>query len=147
MLNRWNFLKTGFYEGIKIVLEVIRSRDRRTLHDYIDQVNAYERGAYFIHEWAPYDDVVNHNTGHETVNQSMDEWVRGDVQTKTTESVWRLLKRTIIGAYHRVSLKDLRAYLDELEWRLNNRDNPWLFRDTLLKLLNSENLPYQGLKA
>lgn len=35
--------------------------------------------------------------------------------------------------------------LDELEWRFNNRDNPYLFRDTLLKLIKSENLPYQEL--
>ncbi|KKW14358.1 MAG: hypothetical protein UY53_C0001G0074 [Parcubacteria group bacterium GW2011_GWA2_50_10] len=27
-----------------------------------------------------------------------------------------------------------------LIWRVNNRDNPYLFRDTLLKLLKSEKL-------
>ncbi len=27
------------------------------------------------------------------------------------------------------------------------RDNPYLFRDTLLKLIQSENLPYQELVA
>ena len=32
------------------------------------------------------------------------------------------------------------AYLDELEWRFGNRNNPWLFRDTLTKLLESEHL-------
>jgi len=37
------------------------------------------------------------------------------------------------------------VYLDELEWRFNNRENPYLFRDTLLKLISSENLPYQDL--
>jgi hypothetical protein len=37
------------------------------------------------------------------------------------------------------------AYLDELEWRFNNRENPYLFRDTLLRLIASENLPYQRL--
>ena len=39
----------------------------------------------------------------------------------------------------------LDAYLDELEWRFNNREDPYLFRDTLLKLIQSENLPYQRL--
>ena len=37
------------------------------------------------------------------------------------------------------------AYLDELEWRFNNRENPYLFRDTLLKLINSDNLEYKEL--
>jgi len=32
------------------------------------------------------------------------------------------------------------AYLDELEWRFNNRDNPYLFRDTLKRLLLSNRL-------
>jgi len=39
----------------------------------------------------------------------------------------------------------LPAYLDELEWRYNNRDNPFLFRDTLLQLVKGEALPYREL--
>ena len=54
-------------------------------------------------------------------------------------------KRSVIGSYHKLSTKHLDAYLDELEWRFNNRDNPYLFRDTLLKLINSDNLPYEKL--
>ena len=41
--------------------------------------------------------------------------------------------------------KHLDAYLDELEWRFSNRKNPCLFRDTLMKLVKAENLPYQEL--
>ena len=41
----------------------------------------------------------------------------------------------------------LLAYLDEIAFRFNNRDNPYLFRDTLLKLIGAENLPYQELVA
>jgi hypothetical protein len=37
------------------------------------------------------------------------------------------------------------SYLDEMAWRFNNRDNRYLFRDTLLKLIHSENLRYQEL--
>jgi hypothetical protein len=54
-------------------------------------------------------------------------------------------KRSIVGSYHKVSTKHLDAYLDELEWRYNNRNNPFLFRDTLLKLLVSSNLKYKAL--
>jgi len=32
-----------------------------------------------------------------------------------------------------------------MAFRYNNRRNPHLFRDTLLKLIGSENLPYQQL--
>ena len=44
-------------------------------------------------------------------------------------------------------VKHLDAYLDELEWRFNNRDNPYLFGDTLIKLLGSENMEYKELVA
>ena len=58
-----------------------------------------------------------------------------------------MLKRSIIGAYHKISVKHLDAYLDELEWRYNNRDNPWLFRDTLMRLLEAEHVRYKDLVA
>ena len=48
-------------------------------------------------------------------------------------------------AGERGEIGHLDAYLDELEWRFNNRNNPYLFRDTLLKLIQAENLPYQEL--
>lgn len=35
------------------------------------------------------------------------------------------------------------AYLDELEWRFSNRENKFLFRCSLLKLIGSKNLDYQ----
>ena len=87
------------------------------------------------------------DTVHETVNHSADEWVRGKVHTNTAESVWSLFDRSVIGAFHHVSIKHIDLYAQELEWRFNNRGNPWLFRDTLLKLLTSENLEYQDLVA
>lgn len=78
---------------------------------------------------------------------SAEEWVRGDVHTNSVEGAWSLLKRSIVGSYHKVSVKYLDSYLDELEWRFNNRDNPYLFRDTLLKLIKSANLEYSQLTA
>ena len=71
--------------------------------------------------------------------------MRGNVHTNNIESVWSLLKRSIIGSYHKVSTKHLDAYLDELEWRFNNRENPYLFRDTLLRLLGCPGLEYKAL--
>ena len=133
--------------GGKIVLKVIQARDRATLHEFIGQVTADETVAYFTDEWAPYEGIEDEDTTHETVNHSIEEWVRGDVHTNTIENIWSLLKRSIIGAYHQVSLKHLDAYLDELEWRFNNRDNPFLFRDTLLRLLDAKHVEYKELVA
>ena len=74
-----------------------------------------------------------------------EEYVRGKVHANSIENVWSLLKRSIIGSYHQVSAKHLDAYLDELEFRFNNRENPYMFRDAMLKLLLAETLPYAKL--
>jgi len=84
---------------------------------------------------------------HESVNHGIREYVRGNVHTNTVESVWSLFKRAVAGSWHQISVKHLPAYLDEMEFRFNGRENPYLFRDTLLVLLHGEYLPYKKLTA
>jgi transposase-like protein len=84
---------------------------------------------------------------HKTVNHKSGVYVDGDVYTNTIESAFSLLKRGIVGTWHRISAKHLQAYLDEMCFRFDNRKNPYLFRDTLLKLLQSEHLEYKQLVA
>jgi transposase-like protein len=127
-------------------LEVIDHADSETLYKFI-QEHAAEIKALYTDELPAYKVLEKKGIKHETVNHSADEWVKGDVHTNSVENIWSLLKRSIVGSYHQVSKKHLDAYLDELEWRFNNRENPHLFRDTLSKLINSENLPYQELVA
>jgi transposase-like protein len=81
------------------------------------------------------------------VNHSAKEWVVGDVHTNGIEGVWSLFKRSIIGSFHKVSVKHLDRYLDELEWRFNNRDNPHMFRDALIRLAHGNPLRYHALIA
>jgi transposase-like protein/IS1 family transposase len=128
--------------GGDVVLQVVGDNGRETLHGFINDntLPAIER--IITDEWPAYRGI---SKNHETVNHSAEEWVRGDVHTNTVEGVWSLFKRSITGSYHKLSAKHLDAYLDELEWRYNNRKNQYLFRDTLIRLLQSENLPYQTL--
>jgi transposase-like protein len=83
---------------------------------------------------------------HRTINHTK-EYAHGDVHTNTIESAFSLLKRGIVGTWHKVSAKHLPAYLDEMCFRFNNRKNPYLFRDTILKLIASPNLEYKNLTA
>ena len=133
--------------GGEIRLQVAEDRTRKVLHEIVLKNTEPDAEAIYTDDWPAYDGLADHDTVHETVNHSAEEWVRGNVHTNTVEGVWSLLKRSIIGSYHHVSVKHLDAYLDELEWRFGNRNNPWLFRDTLMKLLESENLSYQELIA
>lgn len=131
----------------QIRLQVASGTDRETLHAIIHKHVKPDAPSIFTDEWPAYKGIGDSDTVHETVNHKAEEWVRGDAHTQTVESVWSLLKRSIVGSYHKVSVKHLDAYLDELEWRFNNRENPYLFRDTLMKLLQSDSMPYAKLIA
>jgi transposase-like protein len=82
---------------------------------------------------------------HDDVDHSSEEWVRGEVHTQGIENAWSLLKRSLVGSYHKLSAKHLSAYLDEFTFRFNGRENPYLFRDTLLRLIGEEPLTYEEL--
>jgi transposase-like protein len=96
-----------------------------------------------IYPWAL--DKMQKNL-HKTINHSK-HYAHGDVHTNTVESAFSLLKRGIVGTWHKVSAKHLAAYLDEMVFRFNNRKNQFLFRDTLIKLILSPNLEYKELTA
>ena len=67
--------------------------------------------------------------------------------TNSVEGVWSLLKRSIVGAWHQISAKHLDAYLSEVEFRFNNRHNPYIFETIMTRLLDREALRYRELTA
>ena len=133
--------------GGGIRLEIIPDVKRATLHDFISRTVQDETDAIYTDELASYLGIADHNTRHETVNHSIEEWAIGDVHTNTIEGVWSLFKCSIIGAFHQVSAKHLDRYLEELEWRFSNRENDHIFVDTLRRMVNTEALPYRELVA
>ncbi|MEX2247801.1 MAG: IS1595 family transposase [Dehalococcoidia bacterium] len=133
--------------GGEVRLKVDKRNDRKTLHGFIRSVVADDAEAIMTDDWHPYKGIGDANTRHEIINHTQEEWVRGQVHTNTVEGVWSLLKRSVVGSYHQLSAKHLQAYADEMAFRYNNRQNPFLFRDAMLRLIRSGNLPYQALIA
>lgn len=60
--------------------------------------------------------------GHQTVNHSKNEYVRGDATTNRIEGFFSLVRRSIDGIYHNVSVEHLPKYLAECSFRYGNRD-------------------------
>jgi transposase-like protein len=61
---------------------------------------------------------------HRSVNHSIEWIVPGTrIQTNTIESSFSLLKRGLIGSFHRVSIQHLHRYLSEFEFRFNIRED------------------------
>jgi hypothetical protein len=74
-----------------------------------DDANVYDRPG----RWFP--------AGHETVNHSAKEYVRGDAYTNTVEGYFSILKRGIYGIYQHVSEAHLHRYLAEFDFRYSYR--------------------------
>jgi transposase-like protein len=131
-------------------LRLIRAKDAtaKTVQEIIDAHVGQDVEVIMTDESAIYPWALKKlpKENHKTINHTK-AYAHGDIHTNTIESAFSLLKRGIVGTWHKVSAKHLPAYLDEMCFRFNNRKNPYLFRDTILKLIASPNLEYKNLTA
>jgi transposase-like protein len=88
-----------------------------------------------------------HGSKHKTIRHESKVYVEGDVHTNTVESAFSLLKRGIMGSWHKISAKHLPAYLDEVQFRFNRRKNANLFLDTLRHMITAPVLTFEKLTA
>ena len=133
--------------GGEVRIEAVPNIKKATLHAFIQRNTRPDTEAIYTDELRSYLGIADHDTRHETVRHSIEEWVVGDVHTNSVEGVWSLLKRSIVGAWHQVSAKHLDAYLSEVEFRINNRDNPYIFEAVMVRLLDRQALRYRELTA
>jgi transposase-like protein len=84
---------------------------------------------------------------HKTIKHKAKVYVDGDVHTNTVESAFSLLKRGIIGSWHKISAKHLESYLEEMEFRFNRRHSKDLFLDTLRHMVTADPLTFERLTA
>jgi hypothetical protein len=85
---------------------------------------------------------------HRMVNHTIEWIVPGtDIHTNTVESSFSLLKRGLIGSFHRISIKHLHRYLSEFEFRWNIRKDEDRFSRTLRRMAGIAPMPYVELIA
>src|SRR5438552_13782443 len=131
--------------GGDIRLKVIPHARQRWMTEFIKEATDPSAEVY-TDDHRAYKDLPLRRA-HKSVNHSAGEDVRADVHTNTVEGVWSLFRRSIVGSYHQLSVKHMPAYLDEIAFRFNNRENPFLFRDTVMNLLKAKALPFKALVA
>jgi|CXWL01.1.fsa_nt_gi transposase-like protein len=59
--------------------------------------------------------------GHQSVNHSIGEYVRGDVHVNTLEGYFSIFKRGMVGTYQHCGEQHLQRYLAEFDFRMNHR--------------------------
>jgi IS1 family transposase len=68
---------------------------------------------------------------HGSVDHAKGQYVMGAIHTNTIEGFWSLIKRGIVGTYHKVSAKYLPLYVAEFQFRYNNRENADIFGEAI----------------
>ena len=74
---------------------------------------------------------------HFKVNHQREYVNSYNIHTNSIESFWAVLKRGIIGNFHKVSKKYLSKYIDEFTYQFNNRSNTCAFHGVLGNLLGA----------
>lgn len=128
---------------------VIDATDVRTLHG---AVHAHVKPGSLVctDEAQGYNGLDGLWFNHRSVNHGTGEYAKGSVHTNSIESVWAVLKRSIIGTWHQVSPKHLGRYVDEVTFRLNagNVAIHTLARlDSFILAVDGKRLTYERLTA
>jgi transposase-like protein len=107
-----------------VVARVIGDADARTLYSFVRRVTKNRMAVVVTDENPSYSHL---GMEHHAVKHSAGEYVRGQYHTNSIESFWSLLKRGVVGTYHHVSKEYLPLYLNEFQFRFNNRENADIF--------------------
>jgi transposase-like protein len=98
----------------------------------------------YTDEWSGYKFLKWYVT-HKTINHSV-TYSQGRIHTNTIESFWSLLKRGIVGSFHKISVKHLPRYLDEFSFRFNARKEESVLA-LILQNFVRPHMPYRELIA
>ncbi len=103
--------------GGRSVAQPIASTDGVTLRIAIEQ-HVAPGATVYTDEHGGYNALAGYSRG--TVNHGAREYVgAGDIHINSAESMWAVLKRSIYGTWHQVSVKHLSRYVNEATFRLN----------------------------
>lgn len=120
-------------KGGKVKVTTVGGRTREILLPIIG--NSVVEGT-MIHtdEFKVYRSLESMGFEHETVNHSSYEWKKGDCHTNSIEGFWSNLKKSLLGTHTQVSAKHLQNYLNEFNFRHNNRKDVVMFNAILDRL-------------
>jgi transposase-like protein len=114
-----------------VVCQMIEEAGFSTLQNFVKETVSQKVTLIATDENTGYRHLGAHGFVHKTVNHSERQYVVGAIHTNTIEGFWSLLKRGIVGSYHKVSKDYLPLYLNEFTFRYNHRNDPDIFRALL----------------
>jgi hypothetical protein len=126
------FVVVGAVErGGNCVARVIGAVGKSALERFVRETVSTDVSLLATDEGRGYGDLADYGFNHGTVNHTRKKYVIGALHTNTIEGFWSLVKRGIMGSYHKVSKKYLPLYVAEFQFRYNNRMNADIFGEAI----------------
>ena len=113
--------------GGSVVARVIQSASKPALEAFIKESVSDRVSLICTDQWPGYFDLTRRGYFHRSVDHASNQYVVGAVHTQTIEGFWSLVKRGVVGTFHKVSAKYLPLYIAEFQFRYNNRNNDDIF--------------------
>jgi transposase-like protein len=118
--------------GGRVVAEPAKKLSQKHLMKLIRRNMNVDNTILMTDQYSGYFPAGNIVASHKSVDHSF-QYANGTIHTNNIESFWALLKRGIVGQYHKVSAKHLQKYITEFSYRHNNRDVDGIFELTLAR--------------
>jgi hypothetical protein len=147
-LNSKEIVMGAIERGGKLRFKHVPNTKATTIREFVNSTLGTDVKAVMTDEYVCYPFALRpeFTDRHKTVHHKIKEYVRGDVYTNTIESAFSLLKRGIIGNFHKVSIKHLQRYLNEFQYRFNRREED-AFIETVRRLCGFGPLRFNALTS
>lgn len=113
-----------------VVARVIADVRASTLESFVRESVSHKVSLLCTDKWVGYKHLGK-EFPHGIVDHSAGQYVCGSIHTQTIEGFWSLVKRGVVGTFHKVSAKYLPLYVAEFQFRYNNRSNPDIFGEAI----------------
>lgn len=105
----------------QVRMQAVKNVSGRTLAEFIRD-HAKPGAEVHTDSFSSYVWLDSSEYAHRAMNHRK-TYVNGPVHVNGVENIWSLLKRGIMGTYHKISAKYLPLYLNEFSFRFNYRDD------------------------
>jgi IS1 family transposase/transposase-like protein len=123
-------LKTPIVGAVKrkgnVVARVVLGIDTTTIDEFVQEAISNKVSLLCTDAYKVYDHL-GRKYPHGAVDHQAGQHVIGAIHTNTIEGFWSLIKRGVVGTFHKVSRKYLPLYVAEFQFRYNNRENADIF--------------------
>lgn len=113
-----------------VIARVVKNVRADTLTRFVREAVSHKVSLLCTDQWVGYKHLGD-EFPHEMVDHMAGEYVVGAIHTNTIEGFWSLIKRGMVGTFHKVSAKYLPLYVVEFQFRYNNRMNADIFGEAI----------------